>query len=71
MNIFEFMPRPGEGASIPGGYIVCEQWDVEECGDGQIRGAIKFVFRVDEKSYKKSMYTQELPASREPKQIAP
>lgn len=46
MNIFEFLPRPGQSRPLPGGAIWCQEWEVSHISDGRVEGRVVFEFQA-------------------------
>lgn len=46
-NPFGWLPRPGQSAKVPGGFIVCESWMINHEGDNShFTGEVVFKFFV-------------------------
>ena len=59
----DWMPKLGECKPVPGGYIVCDEWNIEHCRGSEIRGEIRFRFEADTNFLNQIGEPKALPAS--------
>jgi hypothetical protein len=62
MNVFDWLPRPGQHVEIPGGEMWCQEWEVHENRHGnEVRGRVVFEFIASKEAVAVKVDSDSLP----------